>query len=489
MWFNSLPFFWLLLATFVAYYTVRGRVLQVGVLLVASLIFYGWTEPTLLALLLASVLLNALTSYRVAAARSQRQKVAWATVGVVLNVLVLAFFKYAGLAAEVVGRLLEPGDAAALKHLLTLPLPIGISFYTFEGISLLVDTYTGKVKPLARGQGFLQHWAETSLFVAFFPHLVAGPILKANQFLPQIGPRSLSEVQWGKVMRTLIQGYFLKCVVADNLKDHTFWLTYPECLNLGSVNGLVLTLGYSVQIFADFAGYSLIAIGLGAAFGYELPVNFHYPYIATSLKDFWRRWHISLSTWLRDYLYLPLGGNRCGPLRTYFNLFLVMLLGGLWHGAAWSYVVWGAYHGLGLALERLVVEELAPRLPARGIGSGPAAGLLRALGAVLRLGWVFVFVTFGWLLFKLTDLQHAWEFVQMMAVRWRSYLNTQALAAVLLYSLPVFIMHALHLPSTEGWWVRIQQRWVLVEDVALGLMLAALFVNRGSSYEFIYFQF
>lgn len=487
MWFNSLPFFWLLVGTFVAYYAVRARGLQVLVLLVASAIFYGWTEPSLLLLLLASVGLNAVTSYQVAGAATQRGRWMWAAVGVVLNVLALAFFKYAGLAADVLGRLLEPADAQALRVMLTLPLPIGISFYTFEGISLLVDTYTGKVRPVARGQGFLQHWAETSLFVAFFPHLVAGPILKANQFLPQIGAKKLGDVSWVKVMRWLIQGYFLKCVVADNLKDHTFWLSYPECLNLGSLNGLVLTLGYSVQIFADFAGYSLIAMGLGAIFGYELPANFDYPYIASSLKDFWRRWHISLSTWLRDYLYLPLGGNRRGALRTYFNLFLVMLLGGLWHGAAWSYIVWGAYHGLGLAVERLVVEELLPRLP-RWCG-GRAAGLLGAVAGVLRVVWVFVFVTFGWLLFKLTDLGHAWEFVQMMAVRWQSYLNTQALVAVLLYSLPVVLMHGLHLPCMQGWRLRLQQRWVWVEDALLGAMLAALLVNRGSSYEFIYFQF
>jgi len=495
MWFNSITFFIFLALTFTAFYAVRRVAMQIAVLVVSSMIFYAWSVPVLLLLLIFSVLLNAIISFQVSVVQADSIKRTWAVTGVVLNVATLAFFKYGALFASLVGELLEPANALSLKQLLTLPLPVGISFYTFEGISLLVDSFSGKVGPNQAKQrswtGFIHHLGSTSLFICFFPHLVAGPILKANHFFPQIGPKRFIDIPWQTVVHSLILGYFLKCVIADNLKDHTFWLAYPQCLDLGSVNGLVLTFAYSIEIFADFAGYSLMAIGLGAAFGYELPQNFNYPYIASSLKDFWRRWHISLSTWLRDYLYFPLGGNRGSKLRTYLNLFLVMLLGGLWHGAAWSYMVWGAYHGLGLAVERFCAEQLPRPAWLGGLATKTGAAAPRGrlfLGTVQRLA-VFLFVAFGWLLFQLTEIGGAWEFVSMLAVKWRFYINTNFLAATALYSTPVILLHLLHLPALESFRKRWMASYPWSQDIAYGLMLCALVINRGSSSEFIYFQF
>jgi alginate O-acetyltransferase complex protein AlgI len=263
----------------------------------------------------------------------------WAIFGVVLNLLVLGFFKYAGLFAlsfsEWFGVGIRPGH-----WLVLLPLPIGISFYTFQGISLVVDVYRyGHEKNRAvfgmnHCRSFWEHYFKTVFFVCFFPQLVAGPIVKAHDFFPQIAYKRRSELRLEPALRYLILGYFLKIGVADNLQAQTFWIAYPYFLKFSSVELLALLFGFSMQIFADFAGYSLIAIGTARLFGYRLPANFNFPYIARSFSEFWRRWHISLSSWQKECLYFALGGRRRSSGRTYSNLFLVMFLGGLWHGAA-----------------------------------------------------------------------------------------------------------------------------------------------------------
>ncbi|MFN9911764.1 MAG: MBOAT family O-acyltransferase, partial [Pirellulaceae bacterium] len=219
-------------------------------------------------------------------------------------------------------------------------------FYTFHGISLLVDVFRGRnLETFERDKSLYRHLADTLLYLVFFPQLIAGPIIKAKEFYPQVTLKSIRQVDYQGSVRLLILGLFLKTVVADNLSEQTFWIAYPYFLGKSSADLLLLLYGYSAQIFADFAGYSLIAIGLARLLGYQLPDNFHFPYLASSIGEFWRRWHISLSSWLCDYLYIPLGGNQKGAVRTYFNLIIVMFLGGLWHGAAWSFAIWGLWHG------------------------------------------------------------------------------------------------------------------------------------------------
>ncbi|MDB6073669.1 MAG: putative rane protein involved in D-alanine export [Verrucomicrobiaceae bacterium] len=492
MLFTRLEFLWLFLATFALYYLPGLRRLQVGVLLAASLVFYGWHSPELLVLLALSIAINAITSFQ-ASRTGSRTRLAWASAGVVANLLVLGFFKYGALLTQLAVKVMHLPQEGLVLTLMQLPLPIGISFYTFEGISLLVDVLKGRVRELDHRPGergaFTRHLANTSLFIAFFPHLIAGPILKASHFYPQIGRKSFSAIRWDIVARSLVTGYFMKMVIADNLKDYTFWLTYPYCLSVGTLTGLALLFGYAMQIFADCAGYSLIAIGLAAILGYELPPNFNFPYIADSLSDFWRRWHISLSTWLRDYLYFPLGGNRNGALMTYFNLLLVMALGGLWHGAAWSYMVWGCYHGLGLALERLATQTLGARLPSTANWPRVARAFVKGL----RIMGVFVFVSLGWLLFKLTDIRHVAEFLLMLTQKTSVHANIEQTSAVALYSLPVLFWHALHLPSVQRWKRDFHRSFPRVndrsEDLFHGVMVAAIILNSGTSNAFIYFQF
>lgn len=487
MLFNSWPFAGFLATTFLLYYLPALRGFQTWLLIAASFVFYSWTAPLLLLLLCWSIGINAVTSHLVSVSAGA-VRLRWAATGVLANLFVLAVFKYGGLLTSLAVELLNLPRTASVSTLLSIPLPVGISFYTFEGISLLVDVFRSE-RDGARGEPtlvkprFSGHLANTSLFIAFFPHLSAGPILKARQFFPQVGPKRFRDIRWESAFRALVTGYFLKGVVADNLNAHTLSLSYPYYKSLSLETGLVLLYGYSIQIFADFAGYSLIAIGLATLFGYQLPANFNFPYISRSLAEFWRRWHISLSTWLRDYLYLPLGGNRISSIRTYFNLAVVMVLGGLWHGAAWSYAAWGAYHGLGLAIERFFTRE-------RERTSGAVVG---AITDVVRMLAVFLFVTFGWLLFKLPNFDQVQEFLAVLIQNRALPLSTLIAGPVLVFSLPVVLYHLLHLQPVRAWRretaAQHPAQHRLTMSFAYALMLFMIVFNSGSGSAFIYFQF
>jgi alginate O-acetyltransferase complex protein AlgI len=466
--FNSLPFVVLAIATFLAYYApIRAGGWQVAVLVVASLVFYGWAQPYLLLLLLFSAAVTSLASFAIARAEDGVRRRLIAIAGTAAMLLVLAFFKYDRLIAETVFGNLDPAPGLA-GRLLMLPLPIGISFYTFHGISLVVDTFTGQAN-LQRAVPARVHAARTLLYLTFFPQLIAGPIMKARDFLPQIGRKEFGAIDWTAATRALIVGYFLKMVVADNLAGLTGLTTGSvNTLAAGSITLLTLVFAYSCQIFADFAGYSLIAIGLARLFGYALMTNFNFPYLAQSFSEFWHRWHISLSTWLRDYLYIPLGGSRCGWLRRSLNIMIVMFLGGLWHGAAWNYAIWGSLHGLALAIER-------PFLRARFYTN--AAAPLR----VLRTAMVVLFVSFAWLLFRLPDFSQVIAFMTALFANRHVFNGGETVIALIVYSLPVAIYHLVQLvrqPAGQP-----ARSWVYAT------LAAAICLNSGVPGAFIYFQF
>jgi len=364
MLFNSWEFLILLAVTFVLYYAPwsrgrHGKAWQVMLALVASVIFYGWEDPKLIGLLAVSCVGNSIATGRIIlhkVAGDEARVQHWTRLAVVMNLALLGIFKYLPFLAGMIPGL----PAAWVDSLKAIPLPIGISFYTFHGISMIVDVARGQVTRegdalMSKGGRFAKGVRDIGFYLLFFPQLVAGPIVKAKDFWPQIVSKRIEDIPWKLVIRTLITGYFLKMFVADNLSEQTVSLTLGgnTLANSSPLNLAPLLYCYSLQIFADFAGYSLIAIGLAAMFGYKFPTNFNFPYLSTSITEFWRRWHMSLSGWLRDYLYIPLGGNRKGPGRTYVNLFLVMFLGGLWHGAEWKFALWGSLHGLALAFERL----------------------------------------------------------------------------------------------------------------------------------------
>ena len=474
MLFNTPQFVLLVLITGLLYYARPLAKFQVSILTLSSFVFYASGQPLLLLLLVSSALINALVSYRVLREEAVLARRQWATFGVVANLSVLAFFKYNRLLAATLYSDLEAIEGVG-HFLLTIPLPIGISFYTFQGISLVVDVFREE-----RGQtrehtivdeGLTQHLRRTVFFISFFPQLVAGPIVKAHDFFPQITLKRAKDIPWGTVSRALILGYFLKMVIADNMQHQTFWITFPYFELYSTFELCVLLFGYSMQIFADFAGYSLIAIGVAALYGYTLPDNFNFPYIAQSFSEFWRRWHISLSTWLKTYLYVPLGGNRRGSRRTYFNLMMTMFLGGLWHGAAWSYAVWGTWHGVALALER-------PLLTTRFYTS------THPIMAALRVLMVFTFVTMAWLLFKLPDFDHVVSYVHALASNGSRSTRLQVVFTVACYALPVLLYHALYLLKRRGLsWPR------HLEAAVYGGLLFMICVNHGDADAFIYFQF
>jgi len=474
MLFNSFPFFVLFLVTFFVYYLPFGFFksgnTQLLVLILASIIFYGYFKPSLLFLLAFSGSVNVITSYYVSFG-APKYRFMMASAGVIVNLAVLGFFKYSPLIAK---TFFDTGEGIG-AFLITIPLPIGISFFTFEGISLVVDTYKGhkenKFKNLVH-ESFAVHIRNSFFFIVFFPHLVSGPILKAHDFIPQIGKKYFKDIDWKDSFRLLVTGYFLKLVVADNLNDFTSSLIYPGFMSFSTLDLISMLFGYSFQIFADFAGYSLIALGLASLFGYRLMQNFNFPYISTSFSEFWKRWHISLSTFLKEYLYFPLGGNRKGKVRTYVNLFITMVLGGLWHGAAWSYAVWGAFHGLMLALERLINDRFEFNIKKN------------SFLFYLKVLFIFLSVSMAWLLFKLPNFDQVIMFLTACFKNTSFVNNYISIFLILLYALPVIIYHFLYLKrQTKPSFLK------NMEFVLYGVMLFLIITNSGTAGTFIYFQF
>ncbi len=460
MLFNSWEFLVLCIVTLALYYIpirAAGKVWQVTVLLVASAFFYAWGTPSLLILLGCSCIFNAVAVERILfwkKADSERTARVWLFATVALNLGFLAFFKYAGfLIGQLPQGLLPEGLAGWISG---IPLPVGISFYTFQGISLVVDIWRDDISPhtrdclAQRGKSRIGSLRDTSFYISFFPQLVAGPIVKAHEFVDQIGAKLFSEIDWLTVRRSLVTGYFLKIFVADNLSEQTATLTLgaEHLASSAPFNLLPLLYGYSFQIFADFAGYSLIAIGLGALFGYKLPPNFNFPYLSTSITEFWRRWHLSLSSWLRDYLYIPLGGNRKGSGRTYFNLFLVMFLGGLWHGAAWKFALWGSLHGIFLAVERLAARRRTPDSRHQITDEISTSGLWSLASGVsaIRCLVTFHLVTLLWLTFMMPDMASIAAFFKGMSSGRTGFSGPPGFSLVF-YGSAVVLYHA------WGWFV------------------------------------
>lgn len=360
-------------------------------LLGASYIFYAAWSPPFVLLLLGSTFVDWVLAKKIHAATDAGKKKAFVTLSLVVNLGVLAGFKYAGLFVGSVAWLIgKDGDAGWV--LPNIILPVGISFYTFQTLSYSIDVYRGRLTPAT-------DVVDYALYVSFFPQLVAGPIVRAETFLPQcVVPRraTAEEVAWGLAL--FIFGLFMKMVLAD-----TFFAPAAEALFTATgpvhvVDAWGGTLAFAGQILCDFSGYSLCAIGIAAALGFQLPDNFFRPYAAVGFSDFWRRWHISLSTWLRDYLYIPLGGSRHGLAKTAFALTLTMWLGGLWHGAAWTFLAWGALHGAYLSLERVGRSRLKEAAWVHRPEVHAAYGIV-----------TFVLVVIAWVPFRAPNFSRVWE--------------------------------------------------------------------------------
>lgn len=382
----------------------RSLCLHKALLLLASYFFYGYWDWRFLPLLVGISLVAAVVGRRLQVEARPAVRKAFLATGVTLALSGLAVFKYLGFASAAVVQLL---DLLGLRHtpvaIPEIALPVGVSFFVFHGISLMVDAWRGRIPVRVT-------YLDSLLYVAFFPQLVAGPILRASNFLPQLAkPPDPASVDAARALELIVVGLAKKVLVASYLATQLVDPVFASPMEHTGLEALLGVYAYAGQIYCDFSGYTDMAIGSALLLGYRFPENFDSPYHATSPQDFWHRWHISLSSWLRDYLFIPLGGSKKGPNRTLVNLALTMVLGGLWHGAAWTFVIWGAFHGAGLIVHRLWSQWEAP--------------------AVVRLresaAWTwgsrllcFHFVCLGWVLFRAPTLEATGEMLAAIASPW-----------------------------------------------------------------------
>ena len=427
MLFNSYLFIFVFLPVVVLGYhwlSERGRRTTTGWLILSSLFFYGWWDYRYLALIFVSILVNYAVGRRIAKARSKIDLV----LGLTFNLGALGYFKYIGLFSRTLAQLSGADDL-----IVTVVLPLGISFFTFQKIAYLVDCYRGLTRPY--------DLAEFSLFVLFFPQLIAGPIVHHGEFVPQYFSREV-HLQAENVavgMTLFIIGLFKKVILAEGMAK------YATPMFDAAAGGQAITfleawggaIAYSLQLYFDFSAYSDMAIGLARLFGIRFPVNFNSPYKATNIIDFWRRWHITLSRFLRIYLYVPLGGNRKGTTRRYLNLLIVMLLGGFWHGANWTFLVWGGLHGLYLAANHAWIalkQKWGLRAP------GPSL-VWKALAWALT----YLAVVVAWVFFRAADFSTAFNILQGMVAMDERFVVTPGIARFLSFLSPAFD----HVPVSE----------------------------------------
>src|SRR3954464_12464583 len=473
MLFNSLTFVVFFVVVVTLYWSIHSWQARKNLLVIASYIFYGAWNPPFAALLFGTTAMDFWLGRRMAKAKDQHSRRRWLVASVCMNLSMLGFFKYGNFLLQNFQWLVARIGIIYQPPHLDILLPVGISFYTFHSLSYTLDIYGGVFQPTKSLRDFL-------LVVSFFPQLVAGPIVRAGDFLPQLAhaPRlKTGQFFWGLALMTL--GLFEKIVLADTMlsgsADRIFTYGGP-LIALDSWAGVIAFAG---QIFFDFAGYSTCAIGAALCLGFHLKDNFRFPYAAIGFSDFWRRWHISLSTFLRDYLYIPLGGNRLGAARAMVNLVIVMFIGGLWHGAAWTFVVWGLLHGSYLAIERLLRAFVTEAAWAENFVVKALIGLT-----------TYVAVLVAWVYFRASDFQTASRLIGGMFGQHATGEAILATREILQVGIVTFLLLLAHWGlrdiSLETAVERLP-RWVVT--TAWFLMACAIILTQGSSNAFIYCQF
>jgi D-alanyl-lipoteichoic acid acyltransferase DltB (MBOAT superfamily) len=473
MLFNSRTFLAFFALVYPVYLLLRSRRrAQNAWLLAASLVFYGFWDYRFVGLLAISSGVDFVTAQKIHDSPDPRRKKAFLVFSLVMNLAVLGFFKYANFFADSAVAMLALLGVKAPPLALSIALPVGISFYTFQAMSYCIDVYRGDLEPTRSPLDY-------ALFIAFFPHLVAGPIQRPVVLLPQMSRER--RLEWSEVnagLFLIVGGYLKKVVIGDTMAlvanpifDH--WQDHR------GLDVMLAALAFTFQIYADFSGYSDIARGLSKLMGFELLLNFRLPYFAINPTDFWLRWHVSLSTWLRDYLYIPLGGNRGSKAQTYRNLFLTMLLGGLWHGAAWNFVLWGAYHGLLLVLYRLLDRDPEHE--------DPWSGRYSRVRVLSKMALMFGFTVIGWVLFRAKSASQAFGMLARMGLATSP--STAATATTLAcFVLPFVAFQVVQYRANDLLVLTRARPWVV--GAAYGAMLAVIAVfGVRESVEFIYFQF
>ncbi|OIQ29615.1 MAG: membrane-bound O-acyltransferase family protein [Bacteroidetes bacterium MedPE-SWsnd-G2] len=471
MLFNSLGFMVFIVVVLALYYSkLFNWTNKKRMLLVSSYIFYGLWNPPLIILLWISTMVDWTAGKKLAVETNAKKRKYWLLLSLCINLGFLAFFKYGNFLLENFNAVLQIFGTSYEAPAMDIILPMGISFYTFQTMSYTIDLYHKKNKP---AKTFL----DFALYVTFFPQLVAGPIVRSKELISQFYDEkkaSLNQFLWGCFLLTV--GLFLKVVMADSLLASTSDDVFGSDKVLNILDAWSGTLAFSGQIFFDFAGYSTCAIGIALMLGILLPDNFRYPYAAIGFSDLWKRWHISLSSWLKDYLYIPLGGNRHGVTRMYAALMITMLLGGLWHGAAWTYVVWGALHGIFLVVERLLNNRIKIKI-------NNWNGILFAL-------LTYTCVNISWVFFRAKEFATAKNLLQSMFFmnpEGEEILDTWAILKVIIIITVTFLCH---------WYMRNSSMKAKAENtnpmilgLIWGVLLFFILIAQGSGEQFIYFQF
>lgn len=475
MLFNSWEFLIFLPIVLALYYSVRNMRFQNVMLLVASYVFYGWWDWRFLSLIIISTVLDFFCGRAIYNAKTKGRRKMFLAFSVLGNLSILGFFKYFNFFVDSAAGLLSMFGLEANMPALNIILPVGISFYTFQTMSYTLDIYKGKFKPTKDFLNFM-------LYVSFFPQLVAGPIERASRLLPQLEkPRVITWEKIASGLTLILIGYLRKVVIADNLApmvERAF--SNPS----GASSGLLLggLYAFALQIYGDFAGYSDIARGVGKLLGIELMENFQQPYFSTSITEFWRRWHVSLSSWLRDYLYIDLlGGNRKGKARTYLNLFLTMFLGGLWHGAAWTFVVWGVLNGVYLAVEKMTLfAKRKFSMPETRASFG------QWVVRIVRMLFVFHLVCLTWIFFRAPNFSVAFQYLTGIFTNggWAEFLSPLLFftwTAILFLDIPIYLFK-------DHTVIRRIPQFAQMLVYAAIILIIITFTASGKT-PFIYFQF
>jgi D-alanyl-lipoteichoic acid acyltransferase DltB (MBOAT superfamily) len=473
MLFNSF-IFWIFFLVVITIYRRLGHTAQNRLLLVASYIFYGFWDYRFLSLIFMSTVVDYYAAKSIGATNEESKRKKWLYISVAFNLGMLGFFKYWNFFIEEFSGLLGILGFNSSIPMLNVVLPVGISFYTFQTMSYTIDVYKGVTKPTNKFLDF-------ALYVSFFPQLVAGPIERSRHLLPQVLlKRSTNDGDYSEGFYHVLTGLFKKVVIADNMAPIVNTVFSTPTADLTGPEIVIGVYAFAFQIYGDFSGYSSIAKGIAKWMGFDLMWNFKNPYFSVSPSDFWSRWHISLSSWLRDYLYIPLGGSRLGRRKTLRNLVLTMGLGGLWHGAGWTFITWGLYHGMLLVVYRVF------KRPARSQEKqGSSNGISRALRMIL----FFQLICISWLLFRAESMDQVWSMVLMV-------FSDLTFTGFTWYGLAMIAFFVTPVLALEYWTERsgnllvlLDASWMIRLVVYSYLILMLIIFPPLVSQEFIYFQF
>ncbi|MGL5785512.1 MAG: MBOAT family O-acyltransferase [Bacteroidales bacterium] len=473
--FSSGLFLFLFTAFSMLYYLFKNnRGIRIVYVTLFSLFFYYKSSGIYFLLLIFTATSDFIIGHYLVRCKKQSSRKWLVFLSLAVNLGMLGYFKYTNFLADVFSGIFRvPFDIERIF------LPVGISFFTFQSISYIIDIYRNEIKPLDR-------WIDYLFYISFFPQLVAGPIVRAKDFIPQIHkPVHVTDYMFGKGVFLIISGLFKKAVISDYISLNFVDRVFDQPVLYSGLENLIAVYGYALQIYCDFSGYSDMAIGIALLLGFKFNVNFNSPYKSATITEFWRRWHISLSSWLKDYLYISLGGNRKGRVRTYFNLITTMLLGGLWHGASWQFVFWGALHGSSLAIHKWVMEHFKS-FKAMGQEMTP---FRRFIGIV----FTFHLVCFGWIFFRASSFSNGWEVIHQIFTNFHPELIGQFVtgySAVCFFILLGYILH-----FTPESWERKAYQWMtdcplIIKALACTLIIVLVMQLKSSDVQpFIYFQF